>query len=102
MQRGLAQNILYMQSGLRSKIKESISASRDVDLKSAKQILSFQVSLLKSKTEYFKQLFDGLEKNQQNLQLVPMILALALNDMVFDKYALEEEDIMKNVTDTGK
>jgi len=30
-----------------------------------------------------------------------MILALALNDMVFDKYALEEEDIMKNVTDSG-
>jgi hypothetical protein len=29
-----------------------------------------------------------------------MILALALNDMVFDKYALEEEDIMKNVTDS--
>jgi hypothetical protein len=30
-----------------------------------------------------------------------MILALALNDMVFEKYALEEEDIMKNVTDSG-
>jgi hypothetical protein len=36
MERGLAQNILYMQSGLRSKIKESISAVRDVDLRSAK------------------------------------------------------------------
>jgi len=36
MERGLAQNILYMQSGLRSKIKESISAVSDVDLKSAK------------------------------------------------------------------
>lgn len=28
-----------------------------------------------------------------------MILALALNDMVFQEYSLEEEDIMKNVTD---
>lgn len=30
-----------------------------------------------------------------------MILALALNDMVFEKYKLEEEDIMKYVTDSG-
>lgn len=28
-----------------------------------------------------------------------MILALALNDMVFEEYKLEEEDLMKNVTD---
>ena len=40
-----------------------------------------------------------MDKNQENLQLVPMILALALNDMVFEEYSLEEEDIMKNVTD---
>jgi hypothetical protein len=31
-----------------------------------------------------------------------MILALALNDMVFEKYKLEEEDIMKEVTDNGR
>lgn len=30
-----------------------------------------------------------------------MILALALNDMVFEEYGLEEEDLMKNVTDQG-
>ena len=28
-----------------------------------------------------------------------MILALALNDMIYEKYGLEEEDIMKEVTD---
>lgn len=33
--------------------------------------------------------------------MVPMILALALNDMVFEEYGLEEEDLMKNVTDQG-
>lgn len=101
MERGLAQNILYIQSGLRSRVKESIPTTKDIDLKQAKEMLTFQVNLLKTKTDFFKQLFDNLEKNQENLQLVPMILALALNDMVFDQYALEEEDIMKNVTDQG-
>ena len=31
-----------------------------------------------------------------------MILALCLNDLVFQKYGLEEEDFMKNVGDEGK
>jgi len=30
-----------------------------------------------------------------------MLLALTLNDMVFEKYGLEEEEFMKNVGDTG-
>lgn len=30
-----------------------------------------------------------------------MLLALVLNDWVFEKYALEEEDFMKNVGETG-
>lgn len=40
-----------------------------------------------------------MDKSPENLQLVPMILALSLNDMVFEEHKLEEEDIMKNVTD---
>lgn len=54
MERGLAQNILYIQSGLRSKVKESIAPEKDVDLAKAKEILAYQVSLLKTKTDYFK------------------------------------------------
>jgi len=42
-----------------------------------------------------------MERSQENLQMVPMILALSLNDMVFEEYSLEEEDIMKHVTDQG-
>jgi hypothetical protein len=46
-------------------------------------------------------MFSHLEKTQENYQLIPMLLALALNDMVFEKYELEEEDFMKNVGDNG-
>ena len=67
-----------IQSALRSKVKESIPARHEVSLQSAKEILNYQVALLKSKVDYFKSLFSGLEKTQENLQLVPMILALAL------------------------
>lgn len=99
MERGLGQNILFVQSGLRTKVKESIGATKDVSLDRAKDILKYQVGLLGSKVDYFKELFAGLDKTQENFQMVPMILALALNDMVFEEYGLEEEDLMKNVTD---
>ena len=67
----------------------------------AKEILKYQIGLLSSKVEYFKELFHSMERSQENLQMVPMILALSLNDMVFEEYSLEEEDIMKHVTDQG-
>lgn len=34
-------------------------------------------------------MFSTMERNPENMQLVPMILALSLNDMVFEKYQLE-------------
>jgi hypothetical protein len=34
-------------------------------------------------------MFGYLEKTPENYQLIPMILALSLNDMVFSKYGLE-------------
>ena len=59
------------------------------------------MSKLKSDIGNFKKMFSHLEKSPENYQLIPMILALCLNDMVFKKYELEEEDFMKNVGDEG-
>jgi hypothetical protein len=41
---------------------------------------------------------DHLEKTQETIQTIPMLLALILNDMVYEKYGYEEEDFMKNVS----
>ncbi len=49
MERGLGQNILFVQSALRTKVKESIGASKEVSLDRAKDILKYQVGLLGSK-----------------------------------------------------
>jgi len=76
-------------------------AEKEATLEQAKEILNFQVSKLKSEVEQFKKMFAHLEKTPENYQLIPMILALCLNDMVFKKYELEEEDFMKNVGDDG-
>ena len=60
-------------------------------------MIEHQTKMLTEKADYIKEVFSGLEKTQESMQLIPMLLALILNDMVFEKYGYEEEDFMKNV-----
>ena len=53
--------------------------------------------MISKRSDDIKSILSGLEKNQENVQMIPMLLALILNDMVFEKYGYEEEDFMKNV-----
>jgi hypothetical protein len=76
-----------------------LAAEKEASLEQAKEILRYQVNELNSKVTFFKDLFAGLERTPENFQLIPMLLALSLNDLVFEKYGLEEEDFMKNVGD---
>lgn len=55
--------------------------------------------MLSEKQDEIKKILDGLEKTQDSIQTIPMLLALILNDMVFEKYAYEEEDFMKNISE---
>lgn len=45
--------------------------------------------MIGKETETIKQVLSGLEKNQETIQTIPMLLALILNDMVFEKYGYE-------------
>jgi hypothetical protein len=47
-------------------------------------------------------MLGGLERTNENFQLVPLLIALTLNDLVFQRFGYEEEDFMKNVTDQSK
>ena len=76
-----------------------MAPEKEASLEQAKEILKYQVSELNNKVAFFKDLFSGLERTPENFQLIPMLLALSLNDLVFEKYGLEEEDFMKNVGD---
>lgn len=62
-------------------------------------MILYQTNMLTEKKEELKKIFDGLEKNQETVQTIPMLLALVLNDMVYSKYGYEEEDFMKNVSE---
>ena len=42
-----------------------------------------------------------MDKGPETLQMVPMLLALILNDYVYEKYGYEEEDFMKNLDENA-
>lgn len=44
---------------------------------------------MKQKQDQIKKILDGVERTQEAVQAIPMILALILNDMVFEKYGYE-------------
>ena len=90
-----------LQSNLRAKVKESMSPSKDVSLEVAKEVIAYQTDMINKRSEDLKQIFSSLERTQESVQIIPMLLALILNDWVFEKYGYEEEDFMKNVQETG-
>ena len=63
----------------------------------AKEVIVFQTKMISERSDNIKSILNGLEKTPETVQTIPMLLALILNDMVFEKYGYEEEDFMKNV-----
>ena len=57
--------------------------------------------MVKEKTPFFKLMLNSLDKTPENFQILPLIIALTLNDFVYDRYGLEEQDFMKSITDQG-
>lgn len=47
MEKGLAQTVLIMQSGLRTRVKESIETNHSVDFEKTKEIMRYQISMVK-------------------------------------------------------
>ena len=78
---------------------KSIPAAQDVAFDVAREIIEYQTKMIGEKSEEIKKILDGLEKTQESIQTIPMLLALILNDMVYEKYGYEEEDFMKNVSE---
>lgn len=64
MERGLANNILMLQSQLRAKIKESMPPTQDVSLDVAKEVIEFQTKMISEKADEIKDILSGLEKTQ--------------------------------------
>lgn len=68
--------------------KKSVSA--DI----TKEIIRFQIKMLNEKQEYFLPILKQMPKTVESSQLVPILLNMMINDLVFEEYSLEDEDYM--------
>ena len=62
MEKGLAQSVLLIQSGLRTSVKESVTPTNVVSFDKTHKIIKEQVQLVKKKTPFFKEMLKDIEK----------------------------------------
>ena len=62
MEKGLAQSVLLIQSGLRTSVKESVAPTNVVPFEKTQKIIKQQVQLVKNKTPFFKEMLKDIER----------------------------------------
>lgn len=102
MERGLMQNIMAIQTLGRAQIREKLKASRSVSYEQSIEIIGYQIELLEKKVDYIKSILSHFQMTPETVQAVPMILTYILNDLVYQKYEIEEEDFMQNINEEGR
>jgi len=84
MEKGLAQSVLLIQSGLRTSVKESVAPTNPVSFDKTQKIIKHQVELVKKKTPFFKEMLKDVERTPENFQIMPLVIALTLNDFIYE------------------
>ena len=64
-----------------------------------KDILRYQLSLFTDKQDEFKTLIRELKDDPENAHMIPLGINLIVSDLNYDKFELEEEDIMTALKD---
>jgi hypothetical protein len=59
-------------------------STHNVALSDAKDIIRYQIRTISEKSPDIITIFSKLDKSPQNIQLIPLILALILNDYIYE------------------
>ncbi|EGR31562.1 hypothetical protein IMG5_106950, partial [Ichthyophthirius multifiliis] len=97
MEQGRYQEIYMLQATMRQKMKEFIKNDINVQvtIDQMKELIQYQINLLNEKPALIKEAISKMSQNQETVQQIPIIISTMLNDYVFEKFKLEEEDQMK-------
>ncbi|CAD8101762.1 unnamed protein product [Paramecium primaurelia] len=95
MERGFYQQFFMIQASIRQKIKDSLPSTKEITFEMLKQIIKFQIQVLKQQPQELKQIIQNLSANQETQQLIPLAINTILGDLVYEKFQIEEEDMMK-------
>lgn len=83
-------------------LREILGSTKEVDFLKVKEILRHQLSLFTDKQDEFKSLISELKGDPENAHMIPLGINLIVSDLNYDKFELEEEDIMTALKDPSK
>ncbi|CAD8206466.1 unnamed protein product [Paramecium octaurelia] len=95
MERGFYQQFFMIQASIRQKIKDSLPSTREITYAELKQIIDFQIQVIRQQPKELKDMIANLSGNQETQQLIPLAINTILGDLVYEKFQIEEEDMMK-------
>ncbi|CAD8120501.1 unnamed protein product [Paramecium sonneborni] len=95
MERGFYQQFFMIQASIRQKIKDSLPPTKNINEDQLKKIIQFQVEQLKKQPQELKDIIANLSENQETQQLIPLAINTILGDYVYEKFEIEEEDMIK-------
>ncbi|CAK59689.1 unnamed protein product (macronuclear) [Paramecium tetraurelia] len=95
MERGFYQQFFMIQASIRQKIKDSISSTKEITYEQLKKIINYQIQVLNQQPQELREIINNLSGNQETQQLIPLAINTILGDLVYEKFQIEEEDMMK-------
>ncbi|CAD8119220.1 unnamed protein product [Paramecium sonneborni] len=95
MERGFYQQFFMIQASIRQKIKDSLPSTKDITEDLLMKIIHFQIEQLNEQPKELKDIITNLSENQETQQLIPLAINTILGDYVYEKFEIEEEDMIK-------
>ncbi|CAK84210.1 unnamed protein product (macronuclear) [Paramecium tetraurelia] len=90
MDQGYFQQLYMLQASVKQKIKEKIESTKKLNLKQMKDIIQFNVHILKSFPQEFHVILHRIPS--ENVMLVPTVINIIVQDIIYAKFGVEEED----------
>ena len=75
-----------LQGTIRQNIKEKIAATKDLTIDQIKEIIKFQIEVIKLQPSLLKQTIKKLSTSPGTVQLIPIIIIIFMNDYIFKKF----------------
>ncbi|KAL4483172.1 hypothetical protein ABPG74_019198 [Tetrahymena malaccensis] len=92
MQTGQYQQLFMVQSAMRQKITDKLPRNNQVSKEKIKEIIQYQLEILNNQKDAFIAIITQLQYLPDIAELIPFVLNTMIQDMIFEKFGIEEED----------
>ncbi|CAK70484.1 unnamed protein product (macronuclear) [Paramecium tetraurelia] len=97
MERGFFQQLYMLQASVKQKIKEKILSNKDLSVQQVKEIIRYNIKILKQQPEPFQYIVNQMMNKNELKEYIPNAINMIVQDFTYQKFKVEEEDQIKNL-----